>query len=605
MPRHCRSRSQMVGRGAASGRHRSVVPQLEQLENRLVPALAVTDLTSGVTAAQLVQTIVGSGVAVSNIQLTAAPGDPANDVKGGVSSSAGIFTGGTGIIGFDSGIVLSCGGVKNVIGPNIDSGITQANGMPGDPQLTALAGTDTFDATVLEFDFVPTSSTISFQYVFSSDEYNEFVGSFNDVFAFFLNGQNIALIPGTTTPVSINDVNLTSNSQFYVDNDIQDGSVHLDTEMDGLTVVLTATATVTAGQTNHIKLAIADAGDDVVDSNVFIKAGSFSPPPPPPPINGSQFYAVGADAGGGPEVKVYNSQTNALVYDFYAYDSRFTGGVRVAVGDVTGDGVDDIVTAAGPGGGPQVNVYDGATGALLAAFYAYDPRFAGGVFVAVGDVNGDGHADIITGAGAGGGPHVEVWDGATGTPVASFMAYNPSFSGGVHVAAGDLDGDGVAEVVTGAGPGGGPHVRAFEGDGTPFAGAAGSFYAYDPRFLGGVFVAVADTDGDGRGDIITGAGPGGGPQVNIFDGPTGALIDSFLAGPGAATLFNADGDAFRGGVRVAAVDLPGNGHASILTGFGPPNSPVVQEFEPFTHLVQTNFLAFDAAFTGGVFVGGR
>src|SRR5262249_10495328 len=116
---------------------------------------------------------------------------------------------------------------------------------------------------------------------------------------------------------------------------------------------------------------------------------------------GSKLSALGADAGGGPEVKVYAGPTRSLVFDFYAYDPRFPGGVRVAVGDVNGDGIPDIVTAPGPGGGPDVRVFDGRTGAMIRDFMAYDFRFTGGVYVAVGDVNHDGFADIITGAGEG------------------------------------------------------------------------------------------------------------------------------------------------------------------------------------------------------------
>ncbi len=148
----------------------------------------------------------------------------------------------------------------------------------------------THDATVLEFDFVPKGSTLTFSFVFGSEEYNEFVNSINDVFAFFLNGNNVALVPGTNTPVSINNVNLTTNSQFYINNALAGGSDPtpatpplLDTQLDGLTTVLTVTAAVNSGVTNHIKLAIADASDGILDSDVFIKSGSFSAPPPPLP----------------------------------------------------------------------------------------------------------------------------------------------------------------------------------------------------------------------------------------------------------------------------------------------------------------------------------
>jgi hypothetical protein len=214
------------------------------------------------------------------------------------------------------------------------------------------------------------------------------------------------------------------------------------------------------------------------------------------------------------------------------------GGTALFVG-ITNTDPAVVVTGTGPGAAPHVRVLDGATGTELLSFFAYDAAFTGGVVVAAGDVNGDGRADIITGAGPGGGPHVRVLDGATGTELRSFFAYDPAFTGGVVVAAGDVNGDGRADIITGAGPGGGPHVRVLDGaTGTELH----SFFAYDPAFTGGVFVAAADVNRDGRADIITGAGPGGGPHVRTFDGTTGLVIqESFAYGPD-----------FTGGVRVAA-----------------------------------------------------
>jgi hypothetical protein len=235
--------------------------------------LRVTSLASQ-SPEELVNTLLGGGVAASNV------------VYRGTSIAAGTFAGGTGIIGFESGIVLSSGSVHNVKGPNRDDGITTVNGSPGDRDLESL-GVDlkTFDAVSLEFDFTPENDVISFQYVFASDEYNDFVGSpFNDVFAFFLNGVNLALVPGTSVAVSVNTVNKgkpfgsrgsASHPEFYINNDLDDGGGAINTEMDGLTSVLTVQAEVVAGQPHHIKLAIADAGDRLVDSAVFIKAGSF------------------------------------------------------------------------------------------------------------------------------------------------------------------------------------------------------------------------------------------------------------------------------------------------------------------------------------------
>jgi hypothetical protein len=142
---------------------------------------------------------------------------------------------------------------------------------------------------------------------------------------------------------------------------------------------------------------------------------------------------IGAGPGGGPHVRLIDRATGLPVRDFFAYNPAFTGGVHVALGDVNGDGIPDVVTGAGPGGGAHVRVFDGVTGAELHSFLAYPLGFTGGVFVATMDVNGDGKADIITGAGPGGGPHVRVFDGATGAEIQSYFAFSPGFTGGVFV----------------------------------------------------------------------------------------------------------------------------------------------------------------------------
>ena len=152
---------------------------------------------------------------------------------------------------------------------------------------------------------------------------------------------------------------------------------------------------------------------------------------------------------------------------------------------MNGDGFADILTGAGPSGGPHVRVFSGATGAVLTEFIAYDPFFPGGVSVAAGDVNNDGFAEIITGAGPGGGPHVRVFSGATGAELMSFFAYAPFFNGGVVVTAGDWNNDGHVDVITGPGWGGGPHVRVF-------SGATGAVLVEFMAFLegGGAFVGA-------------------------------------------------------------------------------------------------------------------
>jgi len=233
-------------------------------DNREANTLVTEDLGGPLTASDLAQALAGAGVSVSNAVFT------------GAERAGGLFQNGAGPIGIGSGVVLSSGDIRRAIGPNEESSTTAGNGTPGDPQLTALGGNTTFDAAALTFDFVPQESRITFKYVFSSDEYNEFVqAGKNDVFAFYVNGTNCALVPGTQDPVSIDTINNTKNSAFFRNNDRQDGSAPLDTEMDGLTTVLTCSADVNPGVPNTLRLAIADGGDPIFDSNVFLQRESL------------------------------------------------------------------------------------------------------------------------------------------------------------------------------------------------------------------------------------------------------------------------------------------------------------------------------------------
>lgn len=261
--------------------------------------LTTQDLTTALTPEVLANDLLGGGVAISDVSYT------------GDDTAAGRFSGGTGIIGFGSGVILSTGDVADVVGPNESSQTGTPFFGPGDSDLDDLSGFTTLDAAVLEFDFVPQTNTINFQYVFASEEYNEYVGSqFNDVFAFWVNDENCAVVGGPAAsgpllPISINTINNgesvfdtpPSNPNLYINNDpfdpdstgntVPQGSLR-DTEMDGLTVVLTCQAEVDAGETNHLKLAIADASDAIYDAAVFIRAGSFTAfTPTPSPTGGS------------------------------------------------------------------------------------------------------------------------------------------------------------------------------------------------------------------------------------------------------------------------------------------------------------------------------
>ena len=245
---------------------------LAVLTTKTIVAQLTVDTT--LTPTQLVQNVLlGSGITATNITYI------------GNIAARGSFNGTLSNIGFTSGFVMASGAVSNAIGPNNVGFKTSSFGTASsDPDLLAIATGTLHDAAILEFDFVPFSDSIKFRYVFGSEEYMEYAGStFNDAFGFFITGPdpsggnysnfNIALIPNTTTPVSINNVNANVNGAYYFNNEFPPGQT---VQYDGFTVPLIAKAPVICGQTYHIKIAISDVGDGSLDSGVFLEAGSFS-----------------------------------------------------------------------------------------------------------------------------------------------------------------------------------------------------------------------------------------------------------------------------------------------------------------------------------------
>lgn len=242
-------------------------------------ALMTEDLMSTLTIEEVVDALLGPDVLASNVTFV---GDP---------RQVGVFGGGDGIIGFNEGIVLSSGSVGRVVGPNFETSATGvAAGSSGDADVTAVAGADTFDAAVLEFDFEVNSPRpsvdVAFRYVFASEEYNESVYfSWNDAMVFLLDGQNCARVGSPLVGVSINTINNgssrnsgpPSNPELFRNNDLDTGGGSINTEMDGLTTVLTCTATLSTGATHHAKIAIADAADEVLDSAVLLEGGPVGP----------------------------------------------------------------------------------------------------------------------------------------------------------------------------------------------------------------------------------------------------------------------------------------------------------------------------------------
>ncbi len=304
----------------------------------------------------------------------------------------------------------------------------------------------------------------------------------------------------------------------------------------------------------------------------------------------------------------------------------YTGTVRTARGDVNGDLIKDTIFVTGPGTPIRFTVISGVDDTTVlvppTAPFAGSEGFAGGGFVAAGDFDLDGRAEIVVTPDQGGGPRVTVFSRAadgTLTTVANFLGIDDAnFRGGARAAVGDVNRDGTPDLVVAAGFLGGPRVAVFNGTtvlGTPTR-LVNDFFAFpgaDAQTLrNGAFAAVGDVTGDGFGDLIFGGGPGGAPRVFILSGALVAAgsIQAAYDAP-VASYFVAGNSTDRGGVRVGVVDADGDARADVLAASGEnaPNAvrvylgrdfpagvtrePTAQTFNPFDN---------DAP-PGGVFVG--
>ena len=229
----------------------------------------------------LANAILDAGVTATNVRYT------------GANSQAGTFTGGTAAgLGFDAGIILTTGSAGNAGWPVLSHASTNL-GSAGHAPLTTLAGRTTYDANVLTFDFVvgdgAAGKNVFFNFIFASEEYvgpdPEDIFGLNDAFAIYLNGVNVAMLPGTTTAVSVDNVNPTANEGFYVANPGGPGVVY-----DGFTTNIQVSLLALAAGPQTIEFAIADVGDGTYDSAVLIQAGSLSGVPEPSTLS---LLAVG------------------------------------------------------------------------------------------------------------------------------------------------------------------------------------------------------------------------------------------------------------------------------------------------------------------------
>jgi hypothetical protein len=302
-------------------------------------------------------------------------------------------------------------------------------------------------------------------------------------------------------------------------------------------------------------------------------------------------------------------------------DAPFTGVLRSASADVDGDGVPDFVVVTGPGTAARFAVVDGVDGLTLLVpptpVFAGSEGFDGGAFVAAGDIDGDGRAELVFTPDQGGGPRVTVFSALpTGLAVrANFLGIaDANFRGGARPAVGDVNGDGKADLLVAAGVGGGPRVALFNGATlfTTRTRLVSDFFAFDPSLRDGVFAAIGDVNGDGRGDLVFGAGSGGAPRLFVVSGRT-LLSDGVRAALAApiANFFVGGDTAGRGGARVAVLDVDGDRRADVAVGSGGGEAGRVRVYrgadlvaadgEP--EAVQDVFPFGTDPLAGGVFVG--
>lgn len=295
------------------------------------------------------------------------------------------------------------------------------------------------------------------------------------------------------------------------------------------------------------------------------------------------FIAVPAHAAAihAPEIKLLDLDGTPQK-TFAAFPQNYIGGMSVAAGDLGRDGIAEIVVGSGFGVEPRVKVFR-QDGSLITSFLAYEKSFDRGVNVAVGDVDGDGTNEIITGPAYGGGPHVRIFDGRGQPKYGGFFAYGQNFRGGIFVTARDLDGDGKAEIITGAGPSGGPHVRVWDEEGA----LKHEFFAFNADDTSGVTVGTADLDGDGTIELLVGRASSDPPQVKIFT-PEGREL-------GLLTAHESD---FTGGVSPLGVDVDSDGRDEIVVTPNGGNAPM--KIFRYNGTLLSSFRPYESDFDGSV-----
>ncbi len=301
--------------------------------------------------------------------------------------------------------------------------------------------------------------------------------------------------------------------------------------------------------------------------------------------DGTSEIAVVPETGGGPQVRIFDRQ-GQLIDQFLAYAGHIRSGVNLAVADLDGDGSDEIITATMAGAGPQIRVFNGR-GDVLSQFWAYAETFRGGVELATGDVDSDGLPEIITVPMSAGGPQVRVFD-YDGSVVTQFTAFPEWIRGGYQLAISDVDGDSDADITVVPKAGNGPQIVMFDGQGNRL----GQFMAFAPTFRGGVNVSVNDLDGDGINEIVATTYSLGGPQVRVFNA-RGDVLSQFVA----------YAPFLRGGFTTSLLDVNDDGIREIVTAPGAGMGPQARVFN-YAGEPLSQFFTHTLGFRGGISING-
>ena len=263
--------------------------------------------------------------------------------------------------------------------------------------------------------------------------------------------------------------------------------------------------------------------------------------------NQSRRIILASDQGVAPTVIIFDEDGQQL-NSWLAYGEGFLGGFNIATGDVNGDDVKEIITAPKAGGGPHIRVFD-EEGNVLSEFMAYDPKFYGGVNVSAGDLDGDGQMEIITAPLSNGGPHIRIFDWR-GNLQRQFFAYEDDYFGGVNIATGDVNNDGLDEIITAPANAKSPEIKVFD----YYRRIKSRFFAYDSNMIDGVKLTVGDVNNDDWEEIITAPAKNQTAQIKMFS-MKGRSKGEFLAYT----------SQLKTGIEIIARDLSGDGHPEILT----------------------------------------